>query len=333
MAVPEAVRKAAERANQIHADQYGGDENTPGAPVALADPPVQAGDAPGQPAQEPEHAEGAPTPAQEAPPQEQSEDWEHKYNVLKGKFNAETRRERERANEAEATVQTLQQAVAALTAKVDSMAPGQGQEPESGGSSASGVDDVVGVIREELGDEVADGLLKLIQGETSKLESKIDKVAKSSEEIAKDEHNRKRNAMFKILDSTMPTWEEVFRSPEFTSWKRETEPLSGETWDSLIARAERAYDADRILTIFQRFTAEYSKKTNAPNPPAQAPVAPDTGGGSAPQPVAENDGWVTRKEINDHYKKLATKTYGSDEERIAEHKRIDGAVAAGRVID
>src|SRR6478735_5978176 len=105
MALPQAVERAEQLANKLHAEAYGtGDTpvvTAPPEPIAIA-VPAPAPTTPAQPAPATEHA---------APPEDS---WEAHYKVLTGKYNAEVPR-------LSADNRALKEAVTELTGKVGTL--------------------------------------------------------------------------------------------------------------------------------------------------------------------------------------------------------------------
>jgi len=329
MPLPTAVLKQSERATEIHGQVYNpvGTENTD---AAAPPPPAPAVDPDPQPEPIVEHAEGTP---QDVPVVEQPNSLEkvnHQLSVLKGKYNTEIRRERDKNTELKEQVNTLQLALSGLTDQVNTLQSQPASHPSSGATVDGGK--AIELVRAEMGDEIADGILGMVTSATAGLEGKIAQIEERGASEAEKSKDRERDAYYAVLDSQIPGWEDLNQTQAFVGWAGEVDPISGRTRKELLLHADSQNDADRVVAIFAAYNV-YSATTNpAPYAPKPPPPAPGRGSGSAPAQEDNSDGWVTRREIAIHYNKVSGNQYHTDGvEKARIQKKIDHALVNHRV--
>ena len=224
-------------------------EGLPGEPETGA--PIEV-DAQGLDAQRFDPTTGTETPTERAPQDPTGQDaeaWRQRYQVLQGKYNAETRELRERLQTAVMALEVLQRA-----------AP-TGQRAEPGAAEVS---------EEELTDErlkklaknpsVIDDyggdLVREVIGIVRKVEGQRRTAAAGDEEVVQElrtEVKRSRLERLELaLDRELPGWQRQDNDVRFVAWLRTSaEPLSGLSYEALLARAMKDGDAKRVAGIYR----------------------------------------------------------------------------------
>ena len=320
---PRAVREAAERADQLHAEVYPDEEVA--TPEASQEPSEPAGDAsPAASPQTPPESASTSQPAPEAPalapstqPKEETLDyWRDKFRTLEGKYRAEVPRQASQLREAGDRIQRLEQTLA-------NMAAAPASTPQSSAKSLVTQEEV-----EEYGEDFVSMIRRVAQEEAGRA---VQTVAPRIEEVQGElQRSRAQTAIDRVygqLDADVKNWREINKSDEFLAWLDEEDPFAGETRKTLLRRAFDQKDGPRVLTFFTGFLNE--QRTIQP----QAPAAPQTppartqpkvsleqlagprggnsGNGAHSAEEAPIQPW-TRRQIAAFYKDVQTGVYKND---------------------
>jgi prefoldin subunit 5 len=177
----------------------------------------------------------------------------------------------------------------------------------------------------------------------AQISSLQDQLASVGGVVAVDHKQR----MFDQLDSSLSTWRETNRDPEFLSWLALPDPLSGVIRHDMLKAAFEAHNAPRVLAFFNGFLSQEAAKVPSgepsplPAPPPAAPqvrledlAAPGRARTAAPgSPPAEKPSF-TRAQIRAFYRDINNGAYrGRDAERERLENDIFEATRAGRVFN
>lgn len=267
-------------------------------------------------------------PEEEAPQKYEEEpssgDWEHKYKVLKGKYDKEvprlTRELRTVKQEKDQLMQRislLEQVVSEVMAKggmATSQAPKQEEEDEE-------------LLR------VKEDYPEIYKAVTKLVERKLTREVKP--EIEQVKATTTQSAFYTRLASLVPQWQTINSDPDFLDWlSYPSEELPTKTRHQLMLLAFQEGDADAVATFFKRFIQQ--AKTNSEGEevsmksPAEKSVAP-------PYRKTAQSGKETSKrmfresEIKDFYTNLALGKIPPDK-RDALEQQILSAIMENRVI-
>ena len=329
---------------------------TQAAPIAAPTPvPVAAPVAPAAPSAPAAPAVPAATPAPAAPaPVPTTEEWQHRYSVLQGKYNAEVPRLHQTNRDMQVQLQTMQNQLVQTQALLAQI----GQQPQAPITPARPLvsPDEVKAFGADLTDFVSRVAQQAVFPQVSQeIDRRIAPVAQRAEQsaataanVAQRQQQTSQDVLYTQLDTMVPTWETVNNSPEFLNWLNQEDPLSGQIRGSMLASAFQNGNAPRVAGFFNGFLKENAALSPAPGatPAATAPAAalpavsltalaaPGTGVGG-PQGGAPNDAgqrlW-TLGEIAAFYRDVQTGKYrGRDNDRVALEKDIFLAQKTGRV--
>ena len=354
-----AVKKAAKKAEDIHAEVYGkptdgtsdpdailDDLNVePGAPDPGAPPaepaeptepalsvvpdPAPPVDASAEPA---EPVPGADTPPVDPPAAPDATELldkaEHKYSVLQGMH----RKLLDENNDLRGRLDVLEAAPAAPI------------EPSPLATSAHITDDdvedygsdLIGMVKRAAHEELSPAMAKLTE-ENQALRDQIAGVTTSIDTRAKGD-------VYGTLAKEVTDWEAINNSDEFLFWLAQRDPFSGERRHDLLTQAFQKNDSARVVNFFNAYLNE--NMTVAPPTPAAdtpAPVTPKVDlvsmaapgraqAGGPPSNQADTRTY-TRAEIAAHYKLVQTGKFpGTDAEKVRIEKAFVQAANEGRVI-
>ena len=261
---PSALKKSAAQADEMikaAAARRAVDPAT--APVRVAqeiaqppqEPPAEFGRdqnaAPAEPAMEP------PARAVAEPPKD---DFEQKYRVLQGKYNAEIPRAREEAQRAREEEQRAREERDELRRQMADM---QRQMEELRKKPAAPL--VTDKEREEFGEDLLDVAARntlsrpeiadlieanhQLRAELAQIKAKVDSTSAG---VVKTSRER----MFDYLDATVAGWRETNVDGGFLRWLDQEDGLIGATRLSLLHRAFEANDAKRVARFFTAYASE-----------------------------------------------------------------------------
>ena len=285
--LPAAVRKQVEQADaiiaQMKAEQSGEDptpapEETSATEPATEAPPVTESPTETAPQPDPEPAKKAAT---ETPPPA-DDALQHKYSVLKGKYDKEVPRLHRQLRNASEENASLRQQVTNLETTIAAM---QAREPEpqpAPALSQEEVDqfgpDLIDIIRRVAVQETGVVLDKRLKPVEQGVEQVRGEVAHQQQNVAKSA----REQMVQDLAEAVPNWASQNEDPAFLSWLGETDPYSGQLREALLADAYRSNDAPRLIALFQGFQQENVVVTDqrepAPSTEETPPPEATTGG-------------------------------------------------------
>lgn len=356
-----AVKRAAKRAETIHAEIYGqpagsdadpdtildglNNDGTPGTPNTPPVEPVEPPAEPAEPALTVVPNEDDPiTPAEPVDPVVPDEPVdppaepaatdlltkaEHKYSVLQGMH----RKMLDENNDLRSRLGALE---AAPIAPIE-------PSPLPPGSSVTAEDvedygsDLIDMVKRAAHEEISPQLAKL-EAENAQLRNQLTGVTSNIDARAKGD-------VYGTLATEVANWEQINNSDEFLFWLAQQDPFSGERRHDLLTQAFKTNDSARVVTFFKAFLSEDTAVT-PPQPAAATPAAPvqpkvDLVSMAAPgraqaagQPSNQADTRTyTRAEIQAHYKSVQLgKFTGTQADKTRIEKDFVTAANEGRVL-
>lgn len=304
---PRAVQEAEDRANRLQEEliankQLAASGQTPPddvTPAASETPPAET--PPAQASETPAPANGS----QSTPP---SEDWEHRFKVLQGKYNSEVPRFATENKDLKSRLEQLEIEMTQLKAT----------PPEP-------------LVKQEEIDEYGEGLIdvarRIAREELATKQGEIDALKAQIQSLTTATTNTAKNDFFKSLNAIVPEWEQINADPNFLAWLDEVDELTGETKQSLLSKAEQARDASRVgkfFTSFKKTSASWAANSQSA---LEQQVVPPTN--KAPDTPPSKKVW-TRGEIAEFYDRMRRGAV-SDADAIAIEADITAASIEGRI--
>lgn len=281
------------------------------APPASAEPPADATPMP------------APDPAAD-----------HKYKVLQGKFNAETRRSAQRIRELETTVNNM--AAQRVAAPVPSAAPPASPQTTEERALA------LGISKHELheyGPELVELVMRVSTNITApeirRLAAEQQRLQGAVSQTVQVAARTAREMVYESLENAIPNWEAVNDSQEFLDWLQELDIFSGGTRNAGLMRAFENNDATRVVGIFKAYLAEDERTRSTARTPSVDPatlIAPGTPAGGAPAPKGGDQSgkiWL-ESEVRDFYSLVRTRRIPAAD-RLRVEAEINLALVEGRI--
>lgn len=264
--VPKVVRDADGEANDMISQYAQGREGTPreeGAPEPET----------GNENETPEPAVATePSEPSTSPPAEEPDAWQQKYNVLKGKFDAEVPVLTQQVSYLMQQNQVLEQKIQEIETNREARVESPSTEPVTSELPKTVLDhEKVKYFQKEYEDIFEPTIIlcrSLIQEAIGKLERKFEDRLSVEK---KQDTQSKKNQFYDALDKAYPDWETIQKSPEFGAFMREPDPLSGIPRWHLMKDAYDKFDAPRAIRFFDHFFGKTTANlnTNPINPSSE----------------------------------------------------------------
>jgi hypothetical protein len=288
--LPTKVREQAERADALHRELYGNTEQP--APVAEGENVEQVAAAPVV----------EQTPPVEVTPPVAADSFETQYRVLKGKYDAEVPRMAEELREAKHANRDLQAQVEKLREEMTALK----QQPAA--PAAPRIDEVEGMslddVKEQFGEEFAKAVGAVARQYVRQSEDKFrEEFVPKLDQVERHAVETARETFLRRLGESVPDYAEIDRSPEFTAFLDEVDPLSGRARRTYFEEANNSNDAARIAKFFLTFKAttqppQSEAAMHVPSQAIEAMVQPST---SRVSEVPKGKKFWTRAEVQQFY--------------------------------
>ena len=336
MTVPDAIQKQADKAEALQKQLASATpvEIVPDVPKVVNVNPdaefvsTEPGTPPGQIAKPLE------IPAQPQP--QDGDTWEHKYNVLQGKYNSDLTELRQELESQGGTIANLNSLIVSLNNRTPEPAaaepPFQEARPQDG-QKVVNADDFTGY-----GAEMIDlvNLVKSQASEISLLKGETDKLAEKQVKSEADVY-------YDALDLSVKDWRTLNKNLEFLAWLKEPDGLSATTRQENMTAAHMALDPTGVAKYFLAYKANGSPTPNPSTPspnPQLKPVQPNLAGQVVPfdtgvrteitQPEGVQPVVVTRAQFN---KAVTDKVKGkiTDEQFKVVSDNFQRSIAVGQI--
>lgn len=328
VAVPRAVKEALARSEAaFHAAK-----GTTPAPAAPPEPPAPA-------PQDPPVTPEVTPPAEPQPPAEPPapENWEHKYNSMKGRYDRAQEQIRGLSDQAKSLQSLLAVNPApAMPAATDPQPrPSLITDQERTDWGGEFLDVVSKQAKEVVSTEITS-----LRNTVAQLEAKLTGV---NTHVTMDARQKLESA----LTDKIPNWNEINHSDEFKAWLALPDPYSGDIRHTILTRVYERNQIPQTLAFFQGFLAEEAALGPAPTAlqPGQntvdntgkIPLESFAAPGRAKTAATQNPGptekpIITRPEIAAFYARSNAGFYrGNDAEKNRIEVEIFAAQAEGRI--
>lgn len=277
----------------------------------------------------------APTPAPTPAPQGE-ENWEHKYNSLKGRYDRQE--------------QQLQQLSGRLEDMSKVMATMSVVSPDAPPTPKRSKDRLITPKDEtEYGSEFIDVVKRaardILNEELEPIDQRLDQFGRQVQSVTQVTTLSARDRMEQDLTTAVPNWRVQNNDPRFLAWLRLPDVYSGAIRGEMLRRAYEANEAHRVIAFFKGFlTDEAAADPQATTPAPVTPegnkpsledfAAPGRARTAAPAPPTgpTEKPIISRAEISAFYRDVAAHKYrGREEEQANLEKQIFEAQAEGRI--
>lgn len=254
-------------------------------------------------------------------PREQTVDyWKHRFDVIQGKYHAETTE--------------LRNQVTSLKNSIDDLVSRQETNISFAGSS---VEKALDNLEEEYGEDFSKALNQRIQ---SLVDSRLQYVTnKVDQEISTVRQVQAQNEEQLFQDSIakfIPNWVNINTDPAFIGWlENNVETFSGYNFMHILRSAYTNRDLDKVTKIFSTYIEAVNKhKQRQPSTEQNSMISPPRRG-SVANNVIDNatDKVYTQAEIQEFYSKLNNGAFKGKDDYVRQTKlAILQANADGRII-
>lgn len=314
--VPTQVKKRAAHARALlDAAKKAASPEQPAAPAAPEAPPAAAPAAP-----------EAPPATPEAPPAPPAEDFEAKYNTLRGKYEKE--------------VPALQETLRATQLEIAEMKGRLAATPAAPTAPTSPARPATRVSAEEI-DEYGPGLTDFVRRLTldtvlPEVENLLAPLKDTAKDAAADTVELRRERLFTYLDQNVPNWRGLNTDKAFLDWLQQPDEFSGMKRGDILSSAYSRFDAARVATVFRSYSgAEPASTPAAPSAPPAADFASPAASRrpAAPPSAAPAKKQYKESEVKAFFRKSREGFYkGREKEADAIRKDIIAAGAEGRIL-
>ena len=284
MALPRVIEEQAKLADDLIAKTASQET----APVAQEQPPA------------------APAPAADTPPEvrppampdAEHKDYEQRYRVLQGKYNAEVVRVQHENKRLNGELDALRAEIAALKEKI------------SAAEETTKLGDIKPEEVEQYGEEFVNFVQRVARAQvpnTIDMQA-VEQRLKPVEEVAV---RAAKNEFFRSLSAAAPNWESLNTDARFLDWLAEEDPLTGVQRQILFDDAYRRLDVNRCAAFFNAFGGDSVGAANTALPSVREQVVPKTGSPPVPQPPTKRV-W-TQKEVSDFYDRVRRNEISAEE--------------------
>ena len=226
---------------------------------------------------------------------------QHKYSVLQGKYNAEIeplKGDVNILNDLKGKLKAAEKAAVADQGKVAKLVTQNAEfvrqnknlqtqlDSKKIETDTTGEVDVTKLLSEEdletLHVEGIDGtaidIITKLVGKLTQSKSTVEAPSTESTPGKQTEDEKKViNDFWDGIDSAIPNWSAINKTPEFVNWLSELAPYhKGKTRHELLTTAQEDWDLDTVLTMFREFMASDGYKPEPEKAPAkETPPEPD----------------------------------------------------------
>lgn len=245
--------------------------------------------------------------------------WKHRFDVIQGKYHAETA--------------DLRGQVSSLRDTLEAFVAEPPKQPQST------FDNVLDNLEEEYGEEFSNALntriQTLVNAELSKVSSKVDQEISSVKQVqAQNEEQLFQDSIAKFV----PNWTSINTDPMFIDWlDNNVESFSGFNFMSILRSAYSNRDLDKVTKIFSTYI-DAVKRTKQQQPSVSqeqvSMISPPRRGSVTSNTLDNNSGKVfTQAEIQEFYQKLNAGDFKGKDDYVRQTKlAILQANADGRII-
>jgi len=325
VAIPPAVKAAAERANAYYQQQPQTPEPAPAPSEVQAQSPEPPAPAPTQPPPDVQANISDRLTQLEADLAKRERD----YNALLGR-NAQQRE-----------YIAMQQTQLAQMSNPRSWAQPNQQRPQQAQRARPLITDEE---RRAYGDEA----LSVMERKAREVvQPVVQQLNQQNQQLRQELQKVKSQDIYQALDSALPSWRQINQTQEWRDWLTLPDIYSGMVRQRLLDGAFSAGDAGRVLAFLQGFLAEYPEHTGqqSPAPAAAQPATPvrkaavkleslAAPGRASPSPekATGEQPIITNKDVSRFYADVTHGRYaGREQEKNAREAQIHAAVRDGRV--
>jgi len=286
MAIPEQVRRQAERADELmkkwteadaqHETPTAEENQTPPSATPTEQTPATPAEATATPEAGTPSTPSTPveTPSQET----DAEYWKRRFEVMEGKYQSEVPQLHQQLQQSRQQMQDLQEQMEQLKGDREQ----ESQTPtEAPNLDTSNLEESLQVLENTYGPEFVkpfrdqENLLSTMQQRNQTLADELAQLKTQVQDVAQSRERDQEQEFFEALAREVPDWQRLNEDPGFIQWLQQVEPLSGQPMIQLLNQARQDLDANRAAQFFTSYKASTGQappshqESNQPNPEAE----------------------------------------------------------------
>lgn len=305
MSIPRQVAEAGEKVEEILKKMH--EEPEEEAPETDGEQPEAEGS---------EGPEAAEVHVPEGTPEKDTEDYEHKFRVLQGKYNAEVPRLQQQLREMISERDQLVQRISALEAK-----PKEDRQ----------IVDLSPDEISEYGEDFFNVIKKVVKSELGTVSQPVEQLKSRVEDLGKKQLQTEEEKFKSRLSTLVPGWEKYDTDQRFLGWLNQTDPFSGEARQALLTKHVRSLNADAVSKFFEAWMREAGVTTGKKVSKIERQVTPSSRN-AAPDSASKEEKIITREEVAKFYADVSRGVYRNrDEEKKSMEANINAALREHRV--
>lgn len=298
--LPKSIRQQVEEANK-HFDRPENPEASAPAPEAPAKEPAAPETAtqpakPEQPkADDNKHSQPEDKAATDEPKRSEGY-WEHRFNVINGKYAAEVPALRDEVRSLKQSLEKKEQELQAL------------KDAPQGASTGGLTPEQIAKGKEEFGEDFVDFVQSMIAANAPKRDdSKVTELEGRVRQFEELEQQKLRTSFWTALNELVPDWQAINGDQKWLAFLAQYDPQTGQQRQQTLDAAQKALDADAVAALFNTFKKQQPK---APPPIPEDQVEPES---SRATSVPQGAKIWTRQEIKQFYVDKTNGKYSADE--------------------
>jgi len=245
---------------------------------------------------------------QQAPPESDAADWQHKYDVLRGKYDAELPRALDEARYWRDRAGQLQEQVDRLSAA--HQASGQATPVE-------GDDDVD--LNDWLGEDGSKAVRQWMERQKADIEARVGRAESVAKQTAE-------GAFWSKVNQAFPDYGRMVQDPGLNQWLSESWPGVPVTRMQQAQQLAGAMNADEFIALLRA----YNPANDGRRPPTMPSPTPTRAAGSGTPPPAGKS--LTPADMEAIGQRLRImKSTGRHQEAAALEREFDAAIREGRI--
>ncbi|NWO10166.1 hypothetical protein HLV40_07115 [Chromohalobacter salexigens] len=261
-------------------------------------------------------AQAADDPAKHEPKDQDALYWQHRFQVLQGKYNSEMPALRQENSELKQQSADKDRRIAELEQ--------QSTSADNGGVS----DDQREKFKAEFGEDLVTFVERMVSQRAPASQADAGNNRELSERLERLESEKQEDAQARFwvnLEHQVPTFREVNNDPKFHEFLAQFDPQTGKQRQQSLTEAQQTLDAKGVADVFQSYLnqAGQAPRTEVPEDQIEPRTTRAT---STPQEKAI---W-SRGDINQFYRDKTSGVYGAEEAERLEAD-IFAAQREGRV--
>lgn len=364
MPLPKQIRDQIEEANRISKDLTGnvdelGDERkgegenegegegSQQQPVSASTPDDSKGDNPKEDNQEKKAKQDKQKESQQVKPEGSQDparddsynEYEHRYKVLRGKYDSEVPRLQKRVGELEDLLARMAEKQAGGKDE-----PRPGQKPLTEEQRKYLTEEEIQDFGEDMVDMVGRRAREVYEPYIDKLSGQIEDLQRQLQQVNSQAAVSTQDRVFAMLDSKIENWQAVNEDERFLEWLEKEDEFSGAKRGMLLRDAFKKGDGLRVVRFFERFLQEYAPRRQQPEGaatqnratlPMESMVAPgkSTNGSGDQRSAPEGKRNWTQAEVAAFYSDVRRGKFRKTPDRQKQiEKEILAAAAESRII-